>query len=165
MTSFRIRPRFRKEVALSPEQIRAAFRHKLSQEDTGCTVTFFTHHILLKVAPEAQHYWSPQLDLSMEETENGTLIRGLYGPKPAVWTLFTFAYMVLGIFATFALMVGFSRWSLGLDAPILWLMPVFAGLAFLLYLGSQLGQKLGAAQLFLLHHLFEEIIRERVGIG
>ena len=26
----------------------------------------------------------------MEETEEGTLIRGLIGPKPSVWTMFVF---------------------------------------------------------------------------
>lgn len=164
MTSFRIRPRFKSTISLKPEEIREAFRQKLSSENTGCVLTFYTNHILLKIAPNAQHYWSPQLDISMEETEEGTLIRGLYGPKPSVWAMFTFAYLAIGVAATFIAMLGISRLSLGMSAYILWLLPFFAGLAILLYVGSQLGQKLGAAQLFTLHHLFEEIVHKRAEI-
>jgi hypothetical protein len=42
---------------------------------------------------------------------------------------------------------------------------VFAIIAVILYVFSQVGQKLGAEQTFTLHHFFEEVVHQKVHIS
>jgi hypothetical protein len=165
MTSFRIRPRFKFETNYSCDEIMERIEQKLAGEDYPFYATISKHHIFLKIAREELHYWSPQLDLSCEEKEGGgTLIRGLYGPSPHVWTFFMFSYLAIGTIATFIALIGLSRLSLDMPAGILWVLPGLGGLALLLYISSQMGQKIGAEQTFMLHHFLEEVLEERVHV-
>jgi hypothetical protein len=164
MTSFRIRPRFQVIVSAPPDTVLERLQTTLSNPDCPFVGRVIPGHAVLKIPAEARHFWSPQLDLSIEAHERGTLVRGLYGPHPDVWLLFTLGYGVISISSLFVSIFGFTRVSLGLAAPILWLLPVLGSLALLLYLASQVGQKLGAAQTFTLHHFFEQTIGDKVNI-
>lgn len=148
-----------------PEQVEANIKNQLAQPGCPCIGRVIPGHIVLKIPTELQHYWSPQLDLSIEPHEEGTLIRGLYGPNPSVWVMFAFGYGAIAILAMFIAIIGFSQVSLGGNAPILWALPVLGGIAIGLYVASQIGQKLGAEQTFTLHHFFEEAIDAKVHIN
>ena len=157
MSSLRIRPRFQQTLDSTPAQFQQAVKAQLEKPNARCVGTVIPDFIILKIPQGERHFWSPQLSLSLEEEQGKTLIRGLYGPNPSVWAIFFFGYAALGILGLFAAIIGFSRMSLGLDAQILWLLPLFAGIALALYLGAQAGQKVGAAQMFTLHHFLEEV--------
>ncbi len=164
MTSFRVRPRFRQEVDMPPEQLVGMIKEYVIQHSGLCDATFLKNHITLKIPHSQQHFWSPQLDVSLEEQEGGSLMRGLYGPKPSVWTLFMFAYSLVGILILFLSLTTFSKWSLGLAIPEAWAIPVLGLVGLGLYFISQVGQKLGAEQTFQLHHIFEEALHQRFRI-
>ncbi|MBE2206649.1 MAG: hypothetical protein IAE84_03635 [Saprospiraceae bacterium] len=164
MTSFRIRPRFRVEVEMKPEEIKTHFRERLEQPGAPCVAAFFPQHVILRVPPEERHFWSPCLELSLEEEGDHTLIRGLYGPNPQVWTMFILIYGAIGVLALFITIIGVSRVMLDMSAPVLWALPVLGGAALLLYIFSQTGQKLGAEQTFTLHHFFEDTVHHRAPV-
>lgn len=164
MTSFRIRPRFQVETTHTIDEIQTRISQKLKEETTTCVGNIIHGHIVLRIPPDEQHYWSPQLSLTLETSDTGTLIRGLYGPSPNVWTLFTFSYATIGMLLMFISIIGFSQKNLGQTAPILWTLPVLLGIGIILYVMSQMGQKVGAEQTFTLHHFLEEAIDQRVHI-
>ncbi len=167
MTSVRIRPRFKAKYRMKPEEVGELVRKHMAELDCGCSAKILPGFIVLNVRKQEEHFWSPQLSLSFEvdeENEEFTIIRGLYGPNPTVWALFTYGYAALGILATFLGMYGFSQYTLGQNAAILWSLPVFAVLALVLYLVAQFGQKLGAEQMFTLHHFFEDSVGHRIHI-
>ena len=164
MTSFRIRPRFKKVMMSSPDQLETRFQYALQKPDCPISGVITSGHIYLKVRPEERHFWSPELHLSLEPHEEGTQVTGLYGPHPVVWFYFLMGYTALAVSSLFVTIIGMSRLSLGLSAHILWLLIVFAAVTLLMYLASQTGQKLGAEQTFRLHHCFEEMIGEQVHI-
>lgn len=167
MTSVRIRPRFKAKYRMKPEEVGDLVRKHMAELDCGCSAKILPGFIVLNVRKQEEHFWSPQLSLSFEvdeENEEFTIIRGLYGPNPTVWALFTYGYAALGILATFLGMYGFSQYTLGQNAAILWSLPVFAVLALVLYLVAQFGQKLGAEQMFTLHHFFEDSVGHRIHI-
>lgn len=164
MTSVRIRPRFQKQLSGPPEYVADLIEQAMSKQDLDLHISRRPGHIILSVGDEERHYWSPQLDLSLERNEEGTLIRGLYGPNGQVWTLFLFGYGSIAVLSMFILIIGGSRYMLDLPSGILWLLPVLGGLALLLYFFGQFGQKLGAEQTFLLHHFFEDTVHERIHI-
>ena len=125
---------------------------------------FVQGHVDIKIPVAERHYWSPQLHISTEQTDDGTIIRGLYGPNPTVWGLFFFGYLTVGVLSFFAAFWGFSQLTLGHDARILWALPVLAVVALVLYLIAQMGQKIGADQMFRLHYFYEEIFHDKVPI-
>ena len=101
------------------------------------------------------------MSLSFESVEDGgTIIRGHYGPNPTIWAFFFYGYAALGVIALFAGMLGLSKYMLGQESWILWTLPVMGGIALGLYLVAQFGQKIGAEQMYQLHHFFEETIHE-----
>lgn len=163
MSSFRIRPRFRRvqqgELVKIQEHIHEAFA-----SEKQFSTSRLSHHLYIKIHPDGQHFWSPQLDVSFEQEEENVIIRGLYGPKPTLWAVFFFGYVALGILFVFVGMWGFTRWSLGMPSMVLWALPVFGILAALLYFMAQTGQKLGAQQMFDIHHRFEETIGDKIEI-
>ncbi len=164
MSSFRIRPRFQQTIPGTASAFQQAVKAQLEKPGARCVGTVIPDFIILKIPQAERHYWSPQLSLSLEEAEGNVLIQGLYGPNPSVWAIFFFGYAALGILSLFAGIIGFSRLSLGLEAQILWLLPVFGGIALALYFGAQAGQKVGAAQMFTLHHFLEEVTGVQVRI-
>lgn len=164
MTSFRVRPRFQTVTATPLATLEERIRQHLKQPDACCVGRMIPGHIVLSVPEKELHFWSPQLSLSLEEEEGGTLIRGLYGPAPAIWLMFAFGYGVLAFLTMIVAIVGFSSVNLGISAPILWALPFLAGGLIALYMIAQVGQKIGAEQTFTLHHFFEDAIKEKVHI-
>jgi len=162
MASFKIRPKFEIELDENPETIYNNFLDKKSKMDCGCVIDAIPDHIVLKVNKDDRHFWSPQLTIILEDSDQGSMVRGRYGPNGNVWTLFAGAYFACGVFITFISIIGFSRKSLGMDAPILWVLPFLIVLTIVLYLASQFGQKLGAEQMFDLHHTAQEVLGEKI---
>ncbi len=163
MTSIRIRPRFKYYSLLSSTEIQEKIKTALLHEDRCMAITR-TNYVVIQIKPQHYHYWSPQLMLSLEPSEEGTLVRGLYGPSPSIWLLFTFGYALIGFVAMIVLIIGTSRWSLGMAAPIFWLMPILGLVAVGIYVLAQIGQKLGAEQLYVIHHFLENALNERVQV-
>ena len=164
MSSFRIRPRFQQQVKADFREIKDRVKEALKDPKNSYSATYLPNQITLRVMPEDRHFWSPQLNLTLEEKEEGTLIRGLYGPNPSIWAMFFFAYSALGIIILFAGMVILSQLSLGMATPFWWVIPICSILVVIIYLIAQTGQKLGAQQMFDLHHFYEETLGERVHI-
>lgn len=110
MTSLHIRPRFRQTVDQAPDSLQEHLRARLEQEAGSCEVRCFPQFISLRIPVKDQHFWSPQLNLSLEPTEDGkTLVEGIYGPNPNVWSLFLYGYFLLGFLAVVAAVVGVSQ--------------------------------------------------------
>lgn len=158
----RIRPRIHLETHFSPDQLCAVFSEKLESNEFKIEGTVLSNFLSISPVKQDQHYWSPQLTVTIEETENGSLIRGLYGPKPNVWTMFIFIYAVIGFTTFITLMIGLSYMSLGKGTAILWLVPLFTLLFLTLYLVAYLGQKFGQRQMIFLHNFMEECVGEKI---
>lgn len=149
---------------MKQQEIEKTLNNALSEKEAICVGECLPGHVNLKIPVKDRHFWSPQLNLSLDSTGEGTIIRGLYGPNPTVWAVFFFGYVTIGVAIFFIAMWGLTRYSLGLSSWILWLIPVLLGLAGGLYIIAQLGQKLGAEQMFALHHFYEELIHDKVSI-
>lgn len=166
MSSFRIRPRFNETLPLSQEEFRDNIQEALNTEE-GITGSVSDTYCVLNIPIAERHYWSPQLTLTLEEDEEeaGNLrVRGLYGPKPSVWAAFFMSYAAIGILILFIGVIGMSQALLDKPAPILWAVPVLAVIALVLYLVAQSGQKVGAEQMFRIHHFYEAVVKHRVAI-
>ncbi|MFT5169113.1 MAG: hypothetical protein ACI8P3_004361 [Saprospiraceae bacterium] len=155
---FRVRPRFQIDTSCPLEELVEKIQNGLEKENAACNGRVNSMFGTLFIPQEDQHYWSPQLSLSFEKTETGTLMRGFYAPRPAVWTMFVFFYAIIGIAIIFILIFGMSYRSLGDSGAILWLIPVLVIIFLSLYAVAYTGQKMGHIQLVTLHRFLEECV-------
>lgn len=158
----RIRPKIYIETDLSPEEINARIKKELRNELTLCSGQSTTGYATICPLDKDQHLWSPQLTITLDKEEDKTRIRGLYGPKPAVWTMFVFFYAIIGFSILIVSMIGLSYWSLDKPSTILWLVPVLLSVFLTLYLVAYSGQKLGHKQMTNIHRFLEKCIGEEI---
>ena len=165
MISFRPRPEFSHTVATGIEEAQKKITRRISRGDAEFEVKSFPGFISLRMPLEERHFWSPRLNLSMEETEEGkTRMLGKYGPNANVWSLFLFCYLVVGSLGMFAAVLAISQWFIGNSPWGFWLLGCAALGILILFGAAQTGQKLGAKQIELLHKTYESGINESVEI-
>lgn len=158
----RIRPRIYVESTLSSQEIIKKIKEELRDEQVLCSGQATARFATICPPEQDQHFWSPQLTITIEEKEEGSVVRGLYGPRPSVWTMFVFFYSIIGFAAMIVAMIGLSYWSLGQSARILWLVPGLIFLFLSLYLVAYTGQKIGHRQMTNLHRFIEKCLNERI---
>ena len=110
--SIALRPRFQKRIKVKKEDILNTFRNKkATQKDLK--ITAVDDHIFIKLPQEKQHFWSPQLHLEINDTETeASVIYGLFGPNPTVWTMFMFFHFLVATFFFAFGIWAYSNWSL-----------------------------------------------------
>lgn len=105
--------------------------------------------MIIDIATEFVHYWSPQLNMRVEsitEDSKRSIIAGLIGPRPNVWTLFMFIYFSLGTVGFVLGSIGVSRLLLGSYSHFLWAFPIAILFMLSAYLTSKKGEKLASEQ-------------------
>ena len=99
----RLRLRFYKDVQESIDAVRQKFENYKLNCTEDCQLKIKHNHIWMHMPESKREYWSPHLHLELEPKDNnGTHIRGLFGPDPTLWTLVMFLhFMVAGVFVIF----------------------------------------------------------------
>lgn len=164
--SLHIRPRFLEQVDLPADAVLAEIKKRLRSGQAPCDGYVALHHVVLRMPYADQHFWSPQMQFSVEPVESDNQrceIRGLVGPQPAVWTLFVFIYSAVGIMGTFASLYGLSKWTLGEYSVFIWAIPVSLFLLATAYFASKFGQRLGHGQIETLSCFVEKVVNEDSG--
>lgn len=160
MSGFEIRPRFREEAPVTKDFLKDFFKKRLEKSKESITGVVWDHQVILKIPTEEQHFWSPQLSLSLEWQEGGVVIRGMIGPRSSVWLMFVFFYFFLGFIAMIVSVMGFSQLNLGLSAGILWLLPVIGIIIGLMLFSARTGQRLGRAEMEKLYNYYQATVKE-----
>lgn len=144
-----LKPRFAFNVDESQEFILNKFKKNLSEDNCKYCTKISGNHIFLDVPKKEEHFWSPQLQIEIDKDENNkTLIKGVLGPKPQVWTFFMFLHFVVALSFIIIFVWFYVNWSLEKDfqiqkyiliaLPIIWVA---------LYFFGQSGKKLGYNQM------------------
>lgn len=145
MSKLEFRPRFKFRTPLTIDSIKQKL---LSESETtasqGLILRKAKDHLVLDIANEDRHFWSPHMDISLEMDEYSdlTLVRCLIGPSPTVWTMFMFFYGFFGFLAFVGLTLGMSQWTLKKDMWGFWLLPVALVGMLIMYFVSYEGKKL-----------------------
>lgn len=155
---FEVRPRFELLSARSSADIDERFVTALEQEGTVIQGKTRRGYASLQPPADILHYWSPHVSITYEDTEEGTLIRGLYGPSPSVWTMFIFFYALIGMAILIITVIGLANLSIDNSGAILWALPVLVFLFFTLYIVSYTGQRKGHDQVEALHRFIESCV-------
>lgn len=155
---FALRPRFKAEVPFGIPEIGVKIKGQLKERQGDVVGKVVGNMAVLSIPDHKTHFWSPQLTLGMDETDTPgvTTLRGMYGPSTSVWLAFVFTYGILGIVASFALIIGLSQYTMGQSSYAIYI-AFFSVLGICtLYFISYSGQKLGGEQMEVLHGFVEE---------
>ena len=168
MSSFRIRPHFVHEESRTTSDFQNAIVKHIDEDEPGILIKTFPDYLTLVIPDEDQHFWSPQLNLSLEPTETGnTQITGTYGPNTNVWSMFLYGYLtgfcltgfcLAGVSTVFAI----SKWVVSGWTFGFYFMGFFFAVLTGLYITAQIGQKLAAQQTFQLHQAYERAIGKSI---
>lgn len=161
--AIRSRPRFR----IKTKMTRTQFVEKLKKHmETRNQVIFgYANNEVaeLQLYKDAEKYWSPQLQIRIEENEfnpDELEIRGVFGPSSSVWTFFMFLY---GLGTGIILTVGIYGWvELALGVGNFWVWSNLLGLFLICtaYIASRIGQKLAQSHLKVLRTFIETVLIE-----
>ncbi len=144
-----LKPRFKMEFDESPEKILNKFKANLEDKDCKYSSKISGNHVFLDVPQVDEHFWSPQLAIEVvKDIEGKTVVKGILGPKPKVWTFFMFIHFAVAVAFIVSFVIFYVKWSLGKDfqlykylligLPIFWVV---------LYIFGQSGKKLGYDQM------------------
>lgn len=137
-SNIHLRPRFRMEYEESEQELISKFSDNLKDDNCKYCSKIVDGHIVIDIPKEENHFWSPQLNIEVEKLDDKTtIVKGLFGPKPTVWTLFMFFHFAVAVaFIGFAVMA-YVQWSLKSDystaltvviaLPIVWVLMYFLG--------------------------------------
>lgn len=167
MSTPAMRPTFSFRVRTTPAQtadrIEELMHHTTDNAVVGRRAG---HHMMLTVHKDRQHFWSPWLNLEVEQhdppthapptPDQLTTILGRFSPAPSVWTGFMLVYITLASVAFFAAMFGLSQWMMKNPPHYLWIVLICALLAALTWWFAQVGQKLAHEQMHLLRETVEQ---------
>lgn len=155
-----LRPRFREHFSMPPEELLEKFKKAIRHHSFKLKGVIIGNHVVLDIPTPENHFWSPQLNITIEKGEEApTLLRGLFGPKPQIWTFFMFIHFIVGLtFIGFGIMA-YVKMNLGKSyliplvlccaMPVIWLA---------LYGIGQLGRKKGRAQMIVLNDFMNDVI-------
>ncbi len=154
-----LRPRFTIELDESPATVLNAFENNTAHNN-NFKVSRSENHVFIRFPKAQQHFWSPQLHLEITQVAGQpTVLRGLYGPSPTVWTLFMFLHFVVA-----TLFIGVSIWlytCIRLEdptrLPTISLVVLFL-FWFVLYFSGRLGRSAGKDEMRKLQKFMYEII-------
>lgn len=155
-----LRPRFKLELEQTSEWALEAFE-KAKKETKQFDIHRSDDHVFIKIPKDKQHFWSPQLDLEIYQFEGEkTEVRGLFGPKPSVWTLFMFLH-----FAVVGLGIGLGVWAYSnasLKNPYhIQLLALFLLIIgwFALYFAGRMGKSAGKKEMIALHQFMRQTLQ------
>ncbi|MEO0559537.1 MAG: hypothetical protein AAF170_15280 [Bacteroidota bacterium] len=143
----RLRPRFDFVAPRQPEEVLTRLRSALETPGAPFRGRVFSDHAVLYVLHAEERVWSPFLSLDIGGHPDGTLVRGLFGPKPAIWSLFIAAYAACIFGALGALGFAYAQWTLNQSPWALGLLPVAAIGALITYGFARYGQHQGRDQM------------------
>jgi ABC-type multidrug transport system fused ATPase/permease subunit len=134
---------------LNHQKIIKKFKDNLTNKKCKYCSKIVDGHIIIDVPKDENHFWSPQLNIEIiEVSENKSIVKGLFGPKPQVWTLFMFIHFVMAfIFIGFSIMA-YVQWTLKIDNIFaLWMIFLLPILWFAMYFLGRIGKKTGRPQM------------------
>ncbi|PZU90792.1 MAG: hypothetical protein DI529_02255 [Chryseobacterium sp.] len=94
LNNIRNRPRFKLCTDLSPEEYESNLKSYLEANKSKFYGNINKEVATIFVKTPEENYWKPNLAIRIEKEEETTVIRGIFGPSPAVWTFFMFLYFL-----------------------------------------------------------------------
>ncbi|MEC3905422.1 GTP-binding protein [Tamlana sp. 2201CG12-4] len=157
-----LRPRFKIKIGRYNQSILSDFRNaKTTQSDF--IVTRVDDHVFIKFPRDKQTFWSPQLHLEINKVDdNNSIIHGLFGPNPTVWTMFIFLhFMIITVFVILGIWA-YSEWSLEQNIALqVSLMVLMVVIWIALYFAGSIGKASSKQEMHALNDFMYKVLGEK----
>ncbi len=154
-----LKPRFHMKFDENEGEILNKFKENLEDNNCKYCSKIIDHHIIIDVPLEEEHFWSPQMHVEIEKEENKTVVKGVLGPKPKVWTFFMFLHFAVAVAFFVFFVIFYSKWSLKMNYTFAMVMCIIMPIVWIvLYFVGQLGKKFGYNQMVELHDFLMETL-------
>ena len=108
-----LKPRFQIEFNENKDELLTKISAEVAKEE-HYVVKLIDNHLVVDIPEKESHFWSPQLYMEIEDfEEDKSKIKGLFGPKPQVWTLFMFIHFGVALAFFIFAVIAYSNYSLG----------------------------------------------------
>ena len=154
-----MRPQFRCELATSGSRLLQVIQSRLEVPSSPVVGHVLRRHVELTVRNSCRQVWSPHLSIDLLREDDALVLRGRYGPNPALWMLLVALYGVLVVGALASVVLGFSQWTLGWTPWGFWGFPGCVALGTGLWWISLLGQRVTVGQMEELATFLHECMR------
>jgi magnesium-transporting ATPase (P-type) len=160
LDKIRSRPRFKLYTTLSKEKIVKDIQKSLRAMPKDFTGNINSEVATIQVKTDENPFWKPNLSLRIENEDDKTVIRGIFGPNTSIWTFFMFLYFVFSIlWMTFFTMFFVEKQINSNDFP--WALSAsFFMLACIAatYFASRFGQKKAKSEMDKLRDFAEKVL-------
>lgn len=155
-----LRPRFSFELDKPNTIALSAFENSKATQ-SKFIVSKVDNHIFIRVPKSEQQFSSPQLHLEIVPTDNdNSVVKGLFGPNPTIWTLFMFLHFVIIMLFLGNSVWMYSNWSLERPLFIQAIISVVLIATWIaLYLIGQSNKKKNIPQMLEQHHFMRDVLR------
>lgn len=154
------RPRFKVYTKSSKEDLIKIIKNHLNIKNTTIGGYANQEFAMVRLRRDKDKYWAPQLQIRWETDEENpslTVVRGVIGPRPNVWTMFMFLYgfsgavfLTLGSYVVSEYIVkGYSNWLWSIFAAIF--------IAAATFIASKIGQQIAKEHLSEINSFVDEI--------
>ncbi|PIE18605.1 MAG: hypothetical protein CSA66_04410 [Proteobacteria bacterium] len=154
----RLRPRFEIVCVRGQQELVELFKEDLSRPDCEVTGRIAGEHVQLTIREEDRRFWTPSMDIRVEQHEEGSLIRGRIGPQPSVWQMFTGLHLLIAFCGIGGLMYGISQAMTGESPWGLWAIPIALFLHAFIAGAAFIGQGLGADETYKLRTFLDDVL-------
>jgi hypothetical protein len=158
----RARPKFTLDLPLPPDEVCARVKRHLDEGPAKVTGSVFRRTLLLTVRKEDTHFWSPHLDVQLDDAAGGgTRLSAVFAPHPQIWTSFVAVQLLFALLSIGAAVWLTSMLMLGRDpltaALVLGAMLFGGGFA---YGAAYVGQGIGSEQMYELRAFLDAALRD-----
>lgn len=143
-----LRPRFKLEINQNNENALETFENTKG-EQKEFVVSRVDNHVFIRIPKKKQHFWSPQLHLEIEEiNDKKSELKGLFGPKPSVWSMFMFFHFAVIVLFVVVGSWAYSNWTLNTNYGLqLAIMGGLVAIWVFLYFAGRMGKKKGEEEM------------------
>jgi uncharacterized integral membrane protein len=150
-----MRPRFELQLPVDRERWLGVLKSLLDTEAGALRGQVFRKHAVVQMQDRERTFWSPYLNLEVEDEPDGSAIRGRFSPHPNVWTMFMGVYILLAIIALGGLSYGIVQYTLGQSPWAFAIVPAAVAMFGFVYGATLIGQGLGAEQMYTMRSLVD----------
>lgn len=163
--SIRDRPRFNIRTRLTKDEFLDRLRKQFQLQNKVLGGYIGEQYSVIRLRKDKKEYWAPQLQIRAEKDEfkdDITEIRGIFGPRPAVWTFFMFLYIMGATVFIFFGLIWFVQMRLDISSWMVHLAWIGLFIMVATYIAAHVGQNIAKEHMKALRNFMEKVVQDEL---